>query len=152
MSRGKPYANIITPFRFEHLELMDLRDVEARMVSASGDKYQALATVGDGATLVYNGVVLAAFGWLPIWPQVYEVWVIPSIHVSRYPAVFLRTVRGYVDGMFRTHPIRRMQSPAIADRHHDRWMQHLGFVNETPHGMAGYGDDGTTYNMWARTA
>ncbi len=151
MSKGKPYANVIQPFRFTHLELMDLRSFEREMVDASPEKYEALATLGDGAVVVYEGTILAAFGFLRLWPGVYEVWVLPTIHVSRYPAIFLRTVRSTLDGMFKTHNLRRLQSPAIADRLHDKWMRHLGFVNETPNGMPGYGEVGQSYNLWGRT-
>lgn len=151
MNRGKPYAKIIVPFRVEHLELMDLRECERQMVEASPEKYAALATVGDGGTMVYEGTVLAAFGFLRLWPGVYEVWLLPSVHIARYPSIFLRTVRGYVDRMFETHNLRRLQSPALADRLHDKWMLHLGFVNETPGGMPGYGEVGQNYNLWGRT-
>lgn len=150
MSDGKPYAKVIAPFKYEHLELMDLRAIERAMVEAQPEKYAALAALGDGGTLVHNGVVLASFGFLRPWDGIYEVWVIPSVHVPLYPRIFLRTVRCYVDRLFETHPVRRLQSPALADRLHDKWMRHLGFVNETPTGMPQYGADGRTFNMWAR--
>jgi hypothetical protein len=147
---SKIYAEIIAPFRYEHLEVMAIRPFEREMVAVYEDKYRALASTGDGGTIVYEGVILAAFGWVQLWPGTYEVWVIPSIFVARFARVFLRTVRSYVDRLFETHPISRLQSSAIADPLHDHWMRHLGFQNETPGGMKDYGGEGLDFNLWAR--
>lgn len=150
MNNGKPVAKIITPFNVEHLKLMDIRHSEKGFIDANQEKFAALAELGMGGTMMYDGVVLASFGFYQNWPGNYEVWVIPSVYVSKYPRVFLRTVRGKLDAIARNHEVSRFQSPAIADEFHDKWMRHLGFENETPNGMPHY-IDGQTYNMWGRT-
>ncbi len=148
---SKPYAKVVAPFRFDFLELMDLRPIEAEMVLQDREKYQALAEVGDGGVILHDGIILAAFGWIAPRADVLEVWLIPSVHIHRFPAIFLRTVRRYIDSLFEALPtVRRIQSTAIDDRFHSRWMRYLGFQNETPNGMAEYGAPGQAYNMWAR--
>lgn len=149
MNDGKPRARIITPFSVAHLELMTIRNTEDTFIQANLDKYRALAEIGHGGTMEYDGRILGALGFYENWPGNYEVWVIPSIYVAYYPRVFLRTVRGKLDTIAMTHAVSRFQSPAIADDFHDKWMRHFGFVNETPGGMPNYIGD-QTYNMWGR--
>jgi hypothetical protein len=144
---NKPYAKIV-PFKIEHLDLMELRDEEARLVALDPSKYAALAELGWGGTMMFDGRILGALGYFEMWPGVFEVWVIPTVYVPQYARVFLRTVRGYLDRMEETHPVHRFQSPALADPMHDHWMKHCGFVEEGV--MPKYSAFKQDFKMWGR--
>lgn len=146
-NQGKPYAKVITPFAVEHLDFIEIREHEKAFIEGNREKYAALAQIGMGGTMLYDGRVLGALGFYENWPGNCEVWVIPSIYVSQYARVFLRTVKDKLDTIAMTHSISRFQSPAIADVFHDRWMRYLGFTLEGS--MPNY-VKGITYNMWGR--
>lgn len=146
MSNGKPFAKVV-PFKSEHLELVDLREQEKDHVLTNPDKYDALSKIGLGGTMVYDGCVLGCFGFFENWPGNYEVWVIPSVHVTRYPAVFLRTIKGKLDRIAETHNVDRFQSPAVSDVVHDKWMRHFGFQEE---GIMRRYSNGRDFKMWGR--
>jgi hypothetical protein len=144
---SKPTATVV-PFHIAHLELIEMRGAEAEMVAADPNKYAALAQLGFGGTMMYDGRILGVLGYFENWPGNYEVWVIPSKYIPQYARVFLRTVRSYLDRLTETHPVHRFQSPAIADEMHDHWMRHLGFVKEGH--MPKYSANKQDFNLWGR--
>lgn len=146
MSNAKPYAKTV-PFKFEHLDLIEVQETEREYIEFNPDKYAVLAQVGLAGTMMYDGRILGVLGYLEMWPGNFEVWVIPSVHAIQYPRVFLRTIKGKLDCVARTHDVERFQSPAIADEMHDKWMQHFGFENEGTMRRYWKGQD---FRMWSR--
>lgn len=143
---SKPYATTV-PFKIEHLDLIELRESEKEWIEANLDKYASLAQLGVGGTMMYDGRVLGAIGYYENWPGNFEVWVIPSKHVARHPAVFLRTIQAKLDMVARNLNVERFQSPAVSDEHHDKWMRHFGFVEE---GVLRKYANGKDFKMWGR--
>ena len=123
----------IVPFSLDHFDLIDLRPSEQSRMKADpkmAEKLSALSTHGYGGTMLYDGRVIAIFGYIMLWPGVIEVWSFPSIHVKQYSMQYLRTLKRYLDSLSEIHDIHRLQSTAISDDTHDRWMKFLGFTCE----------------------
>lgn len=143
-------ANII-PFKLDHLECMELREYERLQLEfdpSAASKMAALATYGLGGTIIWDGRILGVIGYLEMWPGVYEVWAFPSVWVERYATVYLRTVKQYIKVIEAEHPIHRLQSAAISDELHDKWMSFLGFTEEGV--LRQYGYDKKDFKQWAR--
>lgn len=144
--------NKILPFDAKHIDLLVMRDIERVQISVdpiAALKFEALANSYQGATIFHDGRVLACIGFLEMWPGVFEVWAWPSIYVEQYATVYLRTVKEYVKSIEDTFKPHRLQSAALADDVHDRWMTFLGFEKEGV--MKEYSIDRQDYTMWAKT-
>lgn len=143
--------NKIVPFRAEHIELMELRDYEKELFEMGlGNKLVALAEIGMGGTLLHDGRIIGAFGYMELWQGVYEVWIIPSIYVSQYATIFGKRVKKLLDTIAKTHEVHRFQTTSPSDALHDKWMRFLGFECETPDGMKNYTVNKNEYKMWSR--
>lgn len=139
-------------FKPEHLFEMDLRPFEVSRLQADPramDQIYALARMSTGGTLFVNNRIVASFGYYELWPGCFEVWAFPSIHVNNHTMLYLRTVKRYILALMDTYAPRRIQSTSYADEMHNRWMQFLGFTNETPNGMKAWSVLGQTFNMWS---
>lgn len=141
----------IIPTKPEYFDLLELRDNERADLErdpASIDKALSLIGISNSCTLLYNGVVLAIMGYYELWPGVIEVWVLPSKHIPKYARPYLRIVKRYINGISEHCNAHRLQTSAISDALHDRWMSYLGFESEGV--MRKYTATGTDYTMWAR--
>lgn len=125
MSRPKPR---IVPFEMAHLSVMDIRDFEQASMTAGG--YETLVEKSVCGTMVFDGRVIAVIGYMELWPQCIEVWVIPSVYVPMYRFVFLRTLRSYLTQLFQPNGFMRIQCPQFITSNLDHWMEHLGFQCE----------------------
>lgn len=141
---------MIEVFRYEHFERLDLRPEDVRRLALDRmtvDKMRALEVYGTGGALIHDGLVLGVFGYIEMWPGVFEVWAFPSIHVKKYSMVYLRTVKQYINVIIKTFDPHRIQSDAVADDLHDRWMEFLGFKCEGTKEQ--YFVDKTDARQWA---
>lgn len=144
----------IEPFTPHHLQQLEMRPSERERLDADPnalDKMVALAEYGVGGAIIHDGTIIGLIGYYSMWPGCLEVWAFPSVHVARYPMIYLRTAKRYLKAISETHKPRRIQTTSIADDLHNRWMGFLGFTNETPGGMKGYSVLGQTFNLWAIT-
>lgn len=124
----------IIQFHPKHLEVAMVRDLEQQTVMRIGDAYarfEALAERSKQAvTVMHDGRILACCGFFEAWKGVCEVWLVPTIYVPKYPILFARTMKGYVESIAKTFDYHRVQTIAAADELHDRWMGWLGFECE----------------------
>ena len=142
------------PFEPAHFDVMELRSNEAarfELDPQNRQKIQALAAHGVGATLMYDGRILAIVGYYELWAGCYELWVLPSVYIPQYAIVYLRAMRLYLSQIEDTLKPKRLQTSSLADKLHNDWMLSLGFTLETPGGMKHYSITGETFNMWSRT-
>ena len=133
---------------------MDLRLSERERLDADPNAYfkiRALAQYGSSGVLMHEGMILAVFGYVELWPGAYEVWAFPSVHVETYPMIYLRTMKRYIRMLEKSHKPHRLQTSSMKDELHDRWMRFLGFECETPDGMKNYSVLKQTFNLWAKT-
>lgn len=141
------YAEVVI-FKIEHMELMELRRHEKETLQSQAQRLHALAQAGTCGTLVYDGRILGVMGYMELFPEVFEVFIIPTIWVQKYRIAFVKTIRNYLDILSNTHPVKRIQTSSLADDLHSRWMSFCGFSLETPNGMKNF-IQGMTYNLWA---
>ena len=144
----------MAPFDAAHFDLLELRSNEAARFELDPEnkaKIQALALAGVGATMMYDGRILAIIGYYELWSGCYEIWVLPSVYIPQYAIVYLRTMRRYLSLIEADLKPKRIQTSSLADDLHNDWMHSLGFTLETPNGMKHYSITGETFNMWSRT-
>lgn len=146
MSRG-------VMFDIQHYIDMQIAPVE---LSLLGDKsphnilrMKAFSQVGMANTLIVDDTIVCIYGYMQLWPRVYEAIVIPSIHVPRYSIVFIKELKYWLRVIEETLIMHRLQTQSIADDMHDRFMRAMGFECEAPV-LRKYGRDGTDCRMWAR--
>lgn len=134
------------PFKWEHLDIMELRDYERETIDTT--KLSALADLGICNTIIFDGRILAILGYIHLFPDVVEVFLLPSQYLPRYGTMFAREVKRLQRALESNGIVRRMQTSSVADDLHDRWMNFLGFTCEA-HEMKNF-VNGQTYRLWAR--
>jgi hypothetical protein len=143
---------VIVPFKMEHWDLLELRQHEAECLAldpVSRGKVAMLAQAGTGGTVFHDGRIIGVIGYIERWPGNFEVWAFPSIHVPKYQTVWLKTAKKYLRCVIRDFNPVRIQSPALCDDLHDRWMEFLEFTCESVP-MKKYFPNGKSARMWGR--
>lgn len=141
----------LVPFDASHVDLIEMRDIERVQLAAdpkASQKFEALDASHQGGTLFHDGRIIAFIGFFEMWPGVFEVWAWPSIYVQQYATVYLRTVKRFVKDIEKTFNPHRLQTTALADALHDRWMEFLGFHPEGD--LKKYSIDRRDYRIWAK--
>ena len=139
----------IIPFIPAHVDLMDVRQSELDGIGSNClDRYKLLAENAVGFTLIHDGRIIMAFGYYELWPGVMEIWVIPSAYTHQYPNTVARTMLRYMASFIASHKPHRLQTAALDDDFHSRFMEFMGFVKEGT--MEQYSVDKKRYNMWAK--
>lgn len=138
-------------FHERHFDLANLNVKEFEGVGynqGTFDKISAMASMGVAMTLMWDGRIIAFTGFLPLWTGVAEVWLIPTKYVGDKPVLLIRTLKRYIEGIVEDHKLHRLQTIAIDDEKHSRFLQILGFQCE---GLAmDYVGRGLHRKYWAR--
>lgn len=138
----------------EHLDALEMPKEYIARLAADPLGYQRLLHLlrQSGACAVMRGdTVMAVMGFHEWYPGVLNVWAYPSVHIPESPVLYLKMARRYIAAIEKSHQPRRLQTEAIADDFHDRWMTFLGFRKETPDGLKNYTPLFETVNLWAKT-
>src|SRR5688572_2320751 len=144
--------NKVIPFEAAHLSLIEMRELERVQLEADPRtlaKFQALEASHQGATFIREGRIIAFMGYMEMWPGVIEIWSFPSKYILEYAFTYLRQAKTYLDAIERDFKPHRMQTSALADSVHDRWMYYLGFEEEGY--MPKYSVNQLDYRMWGKT-
>lgn len=135
-----------------HVDAMEMRGVEAHYYLDLPDSKERVAAVADNSlfaiTVVHDGVVLFCAGFSIVWPGVGDGWIIPSVHVPKYPRVLCRIIKDYLTSFIDTFNLHRVQTTSYHDPLHERWMNWLGFENEGV--MRNFTHDKQDHCMYAR--
>jgi hypothetical protein len=138
-------------FHEKHMELanLDVREFEGvGYDQGTFDKISAMAQMGVAMTLMWEGRVIAFTGFLPLWNGFAEGWMIPTKYVGEKPLLLIRTLSRYIEGIVEDHKLHRIQTIAIDDKIHGRFLETLGFKTE---GLAmDYVGRGKHRRYWAR--
>lgn len=140
-----------TPFRIEHVDLMDLRpeEISGSSLADAKKRISELALQSTQAlTYTYDGRVIAAMGFILLWDGVIQGWVVPTLHVYTVPVGFAKTVKRYVEAVAETFKCHRFQTGSYVDPMHKRWMEFLGFESEGV--MKQFTPDKRDYENYAR--
>lgn len=135
------------PFRYQHLDLFEMRHHEQLNMPNINLELIAEYAVAD-ALIDKNGDVMAVIGFFKCWDGVAEVFVIPSKYVDQCKTAFVRHVKRELDRIILENGFHRVHTYSLADDVTDRWMEFLGFVKEGT--MKQYTKNKDDYNMWAR--
>jgi hypothetical protein len=134
------------PYQPGHLDFLDIRDLE---LSHIGEKQlAATAELGTCATLIIDGVPIALLGFFEHWKGVFEIFMIPGKHFRKHGKTAIPIIKRYLDSFFTVHGAHRLQTTAIADGMHDRWMEYIGFQCEG--NLLKYSWNKVDYRIWAR--
>ena len=142
----------VLDFEADHVNRMDIRDLETESIFTLGDigpRMDAVAEVSDFAcTVLYKEKILACAGLSLIWPGVANSWRIPSKDLPKHSIVFARFVARNLSGIIKVYGIHRLQTVAAMDDLHTRWLSWLDFELEGV--LNKYTHQKKDRGMWAR--
>lgn len=138
----------VVPFRPAHADLMEIREFEREILAQRAETLVAIAEQGYCGTMMYDGRALGIIGAVKMWKGVFEIFIIPTVYVEKYPLAFVRTVKGLLDSFQESHDVVRFQTESLADELHDRWMKYIGFKCEGT--LEKFSSTGLDCRMWAR--
>lgn len=90
--------------------------------------------------------LICIVGYVHVFEQNVEVFLIPSVFVKDRPVTVVRECIRFLQSLEKQ--FRRIQTLAVANDEHDDWMRALGFINEGT--LVKYTDAGLDYRQWAR--
>jgi len=137
-------------YKKEHIELIDIREREYEYFKITpnfAQKLGMLEKLHSAMTLLYDEIVLGVVGYVPIVPGTYEVWLIPSSHISTHSLAFAKLLRYYKEEIMPSFEWHRLQMVAPNDELHERWASFLGFQKEGI--LRQWGHDKMDYVMWS---
>ncbi len=121
----------ILDFKLEHLNLMSIRDHEKELLETNlfGNRLRLLENEVSH-TLVIDDRVIMVGGSIEISEGVYDIWQIPSTYVHNHMVNYSRSIKKWFDGLCNIEGVIRIQSVALNDELHERWMLFLGLEKE----------------------
>lgn len=142
----------IVEFNVRHLEVMEVRDVEAFGCLQLTDAFDRIDRMGKASiqawTFMYEGRILFCAGFYKLFPGVGEAWMIPSKYARTAPIYFARTLKHYVENIAEDFRLHRFQTTSPDDPFHERFMTWLGFKKEGT--MEKFTHDKKNYCIYAR--
>lgn len=143
----------VVAFHPRHLEVMEIRELESAGALQLKDAYARIEKVAaasvQAGTFLLGGRILFCAGFQELWPGVFEMWMIPSVHLPGNVMRFGRTIRHYVDRVMIDFNAHRLQATTHDDPFHERWMEFLGFHREAR--MYKFTNDKKNMLLYART-
>lgn len=135
----------VIPFKKEHLEVMDIRDHEDRLLA---DESTAVCLEGSVAvTVIKDGRIEACYGFAPYLKDIADIWLIPSKTLPDNASKLAINAHKFLADMHEDMGIRRMETLCLDDDLHERWMTFLGFKKE---GVKKQYYGGKDYVMWGK--
>jgi len=143
----------IIPFQPNHIELMDIRDIEIASSFCLPDAKERMTMMAEmslaAGTFLVDGQIVFAAGVVQMWPGVLDGWIIPTIYVPNHPIWFVKKIKGYFEAMAETFKCHRFQTVSPDDEQHEKWMLLLGFEKEGC--LKAYSHNKKDYCMWSRS-
>lgn len=137
----------VVPFQIEHFDRMDITPEINR---EQRPLFEAYTRVGPAITLLDGEMPIGISGILcGAWKGFGEIWMIPSIHVPKYPKASYATAVQFVNYNIEKLDLYRLQTTI---RENDlkaiRWIERLGFQREGL--MRCFGPDKGNHFIYAR--
>lgn len=139
----------LKPFKPSDLIGIEMREHERETLNLDNFFAMAMSPMSHCATMfdIQNNI-LAIVGLCELWDGVLQVFVLPSIHVSRCGVGFVRAIKRLLDSIQESHKPHRMQTWSLDDDQTNNWMKALGFTCEGK--MLYFTNNKHDYCMWAR--
>lgn len=132
------------PFKKEHVEVMDVRAHELRLLN---DGLLDYLQSGVAFTGIVDGRIISCGGLNMLGYNNADLWQIPSVYVDTMTIAYAKYIRKWVLDMKRKFQLDRMETLCVDDSLHDRWMKFLGFERE---GVKRRYIEGQDYALWGR--
>jgi hypothetical protein len=140
----------IVAFKPEHLKQLSLQDAQeyfgAEIQREGYGEY--LRDAGQAFTAIAGGRILGCGGCVEVWDNRAQIWALVAKDAGRHMVGIHRAVEGFL----KQAKWRRIE--AAVDAGFDeglRWIELLGFYNETPHApLRAYRPDGGDCYLFAR--
>ncbi len=139
----------IVAFRPEHLRALELQEAQSYFNGdlASEAYAQMLATTGNAFTAIDGNTVIACAGCMEIWDNRATAWALVSKGAGRHMIGVTKAISGFLAAA----KWRRIEAYVdVGFEAGMRWMEMLGFKQETPVPMRGFRPDGGDCYMFAR--
>jgi len=142
----------IIPFESHHVDLMDLRKIDAASIGCVSEYEEILRnfqTSRYSFTGVKDGEIVAVGGMMPMWEGVGEGWAITSTLIHKEIFWFHRFVVRDIVGKMKERKIHRLQATVHQDNTISmKWLKRMNFIEEGC--LHKYSPDGADYYMYAR--
>lgn len=140
----------VEAYRPEHLRTLELQEAQSYfgIDTKSEDYAKALQNFGNSFTALDGDRIIACAGCVEIWDNRAMAWALVSKDAGRHMLGVHRAVSGFLMAA----KWRRVE--AYVDAGFDagmRWMDLLGFRQESPEPMRAFRPDGGDCYMFART-
>lgn len=154
---------VLVPYTEDHLAdlIADMRTYDRQFLKSTGGierftKYmEQVVKVALVMTMVDDlGDPAAIWVVLGKHNHCVEIQTYTTNLVDEQPRAFFKACQRTLQSFVEIHetPIKRIQAMVAEDYGSSRrWLELLGFKNETPNGMKNYGADGSTYMLYAKT-
>jgi hypothetical protein len=110
---------------------------------------QQLELGGPGYTLYFNNGIVGVAGVMILRPGVGEAWALMCEGDYIEPLEFHRAVSKMLNSIISEYGLRRVQATTAKENGNSRWLEMLGFKNETPEGLRQFGPNGETFFMYS---
>lgn len=106
-----PPGGVLLPFRVAHLAGMELHPIQQRSFDWPGScaQLEAQAECGPAYTIMVDGVAMACFGAVEIYPGVAEAWLLRDNRIAAYRVSMGRNSRMFFDQLGTAMKLRRCQ-------------------------------------------
>lgn len=137
----------IVPFIPAHLDDLEVHDYMGFIQSQLNEDYGNVLAQFPSYSAVSDGKVISCGGVVPTGVYRQVAWSLMGTDSGKYLTALTRAVRRFLD----LNECKRTETHVRSDfEAGHRWAKMLGFINETPDGMRGWGDDGYDYCLYAR--
>jgi RimJ/RimL family protein N-acetyltransferase len=134
------------PFEPKHLDEIELQPHEKEMFNAQGFLQVATGTAATTYSFIHKGALIAIGGYYEKWKGVVELYIVPSVHFTKYPIAVLKETQNMYDEVTADISIHRIESACLDDPTRSRFMEYWGFKLEGT--MRQYSSDKHDYCMW----
>ena len=141
---------IVVPFIPAHLNNIKLHSYMGYMQEHISDDEYAVLLVGENSFtgISDDGEVLGSAGIIQLGVNRWVAWALLSETTGKHMLSITRAIKDFLNN----NPKPRVETHVRHDfPQGHKLMKVLGFENETPNGMKNYGEEGMTYDLYART-
>ena len=106
---------------------------------------------GPAFTLFVDGEIVGCAGIVLLDWQRGEAWTLFTSLFMKYKKIIWKNIKIYLDQIQKSEHLRRIHALVRLDFPEGcRFLEHLGFENETPNGLRAFGPNGETLFMYGR--
>ena len=140
----------VVPFMGAHLSGFKVHGFMSHIQdSFESAEYRELLEQCIASSYIVDGETVAACGIYQAGEHRWIAWGLLSEESGKHMLAITRALKAF----FNENSYPRIETPVLHDFElGHKWMKMLGFKNETPDGMKSYGDNGETYDLYARCA